>query len=182
MFFKDLLHFDRLALATAKATDEVVLPFDLRQKSRLRVVLKSGREAAVTLERGHVLRDGDQLSGPGGEVVRVLAAAEHVSTARSADPRTLARVAYHLGNRHVPLQVGDGWVRYQHDHVLDDMCRAVGVAVDAETAPFEPEAGAYGKGHITGHGDAHAHDHDHAQGHSHGHAHGHPHDHGKATR
>jgi len=86
--------------------------------------------------------------------VQVLAAPERVSTVRCADPLLLARAAYHLGNRHVPLQIEAGFLRYQHDHVLDEMVRGLGLEVLIEQAPFEPEAGAY---QSAPHG--HAHDH-----------------------
>lgn len=131
----------------AAAQDTLTLTFELRQKTRLRVRLGSGQEAAVTLPRGTVMRGGELLSGPGGWVVEVVAAPEAVSTVLADDRRSLARAAYHLGNRHVPLQVEDGFVRYQHDHVLDDMVRALGLTVVREQVPFEPEAGAYGHGH-----------------------------------
>jgi urease accessory protein len=128
----------------------LLLPFDLRSKSRLRTTLETGEEIGLFLERGSVLRGGDQLLCDDGRVVEIMAASETVSTVRSSDPLLLLRAAYHLGNRHVALQIGAGWVRYQNDYVLDDMVRGLGLSVDVEQAPFEPEAGAYG---------AHSHDH-----------------------
>jgi urease accessory protein len=125
----------------------LTLPFELRQKSRLRVSLDDGREAAVILPRGRVLRSGDCLRAEDGSVIRIQAAEESVSTASSADPLLLARVCYHLGNRHVALQVGPGWCRYLHDHVLDEMVIGLGMDVREEKAPFEPESGAYGHAH-----------------------------------
>src|SRR5262249_30501822 len=121
----------------------LTLSFELRSKSRLRARLDDGEEVAVSVPRGRVLRNGDLLCGSDGLVVRVQAADEEVSVARAADPEHLARVAYHLGNRHVALQVGPGWVRYLHDHVLDDMVRSLRAEVRLERAPFEPEGGAY---------------------------------------
>lgn len=130
--------------AAATVTGTVTLSVDSRIKSRLRVSLDDGRDAGLMLERGHLLRGGELLSdAEGTHIVRVLAAPEAVSTVRSADPLLLARAAYHLGNRHVPLQVEAGLLRYQHDYVLDDMVRGLGLTVEAEQAPFEPEAGAY---------------------------------------
>ena len=123
------------------------LPFEIRQKSRFRAQLVDGAEVAVVIERGSVLRGGDYLSSADHRYVLVEAAPEAVSLVSHSDASTLARAAYHLGNRHVPLQVGDHWVRYLHDHVLDDMCRQLGMKVEREAAPFEPEAGAYGGGH-----------------------------------
>lgn len=137
----------------------LTLPFELRQKSRLKAQLNDGREVGLMLPRGQVLRSGDCLRAEDGSVIRVEAAIEDVSTAAHADPLVIARACYHLGNRHVPLQIGDGWVRYQHDHVLDDMLRGLGLAVKFEQAPFEPEGGAYA-------GHAHSHTHTHHQ-HSH---------------
>jgi urease accessory protein len=153
---------------TREAQLQLVLPFDLRSRSRFRARLLSGEEVGVQLTRGQILRGGDRLLTEDGRVVEVRAAPESVSTLRTPDVRLLARAAYHLGNRHVALQVGDGWLRYGHDHVLDDMVRGLGVKVMVEQAPFEPEAGAY-------HG-AHEHaPHEHEHGHSHEHTpeHGH---------
>ena len=120
------------------------LPIDSRIKSRLKVMLDDGRSAGLFLPRGHILRGGEQLSSECGLVVEVKAAPETVSTVYCEDLLLLTRVAYHLGNRHVPLQVEAGWVRYQHDHVLDEMVEGLGATVTTEKQPFEPEGGAYG--------------------------------------
>jgi urease accessory protein len=125
------------------ASERLVLPFELRQKSRLRANTLAGTELALLLPRGTVLRDGDRLRAANGMVIEVRAAAEAVTTARSDDAGLLARACYHLGNRHVPLQVGAGWLRYLSDHVLDKMVAELGLVVAHEQAPFEPEAGAY---------------------------------------
>jgi len=148
---------DPEALPTAR----LCLPIDSRIRSRLRVELEDGREAGLFLPRGLILRDGDKLLSECGEVIEVIAAAESVSTVRCDDPLLLARCAYHLGNRHVPLQVDAGMLRYQHDHVLDDMVRGLGAEIIVEQAPFEPEAGAY-----AGDGQGHHHHHSHGS-HSH---------------
>ncbi|MFQ6575855.1 urease accessory protein UreE [Pseudomonas sp. UM16] len=122
----------------------LTLTLDTRIKSRVRVTLDDGREAGLMLERGQLLRGGELLGDEYGcEVVRVLAAPEQVSTVRCSDSLLLARASYHLGNRHVPLQIDTGFVRYQHDHVLNEMVRGLGLQVTVEQAPFEPEAGAY---------------------------------------
>ena len=123
----------------------LTLPFDQRQKSRMRVILDNGNEAAVLLERGGVLRDRDLLRAADGQIIEVRAADEAVSTVRILNAHLISRVCYHLGNRHVPLQIGDSWLRYQKDPVLDEMVRSFGLSVQHEEAPFEPEAGAYGK-------------------------------------
>jgi urease accessory protein len=149
---------DPLAAGARAPELQLVLPFELRCRSRFRAHLVSGEEVGVLLTRGQILRGGDRLLTEDGRVVEVGAAPEWVSTVRTADARLLARVAYHLGNRHVALQVGDGWLRYRHDHVLDDMVRGLGAELGVEQAPFEPEAGAYqGDGH--GHDPHHSHDH-----------------------
>ena len=137
--------------------ETLTLPFAGRQKARQRAELDSGEEIAVMLPRGTVMRGGDRLVSTAGRTVTVVAAEEAVSTVRCDDARSLARIAYHLGNRHVAVEVGSGWVRYLADHVLDDMVAGLGAQARRESAPFEPEGGAYGN-----HGHTHAHRHDHA--------------------
>jgi urease accessory protein len=144
----------------AKHSATLSLPIDQRIRSRLKVTLDDGREAGLFLPRGQVLRGGDLLTSTEGLVIRVEAAPETVSTVHSKDALALARICYHLGNRHVPLQITATWVRYQHDHVLDDMVRGLGLTVAVEQSPFEPEAGAYKRGsHSHNHGEPHLHDH-----------------------
>lgn len=122
----------------------LTLPFADRRRSRLRARLDDGREAALILPHGTVLRDGDRLrAADGGAVITVRAAEETLSWATTGDPLVLARAAYHLGNRHVPVQIGEGWVAYQHDHVLDGMVREMGLHLHLRQAAFEPEAGGY---------------------------------------
>ena len=146
---------------TRDAQLQLVLPFELRSRSRFRARLVSGEEVGVQLTRGQILRGGDKLLVEDGRVVEVRAAPESVSTLRTRDARLLARAAYHLGNRHVALQIGDGWLRYGHDHVLDDMVRGLGAEITAEQAPFEPEAGAYQGGHENASHEHAPHEHDH---------------------
>lgn len=152
----------KLTGPATSVTDSLTLAFEQRQKSRQRVVLDSGREAALMLPPGTVLRDGDLLRGEDHSVVRVQAAPEAVMTARTSDPLRLARACYHLGNRHVAIAVGPGWVRCLRDHVLADMLEQLGLSVVEEAVVFEPESGAYagtalaaGHGHSHGHGHAH---------------------------
>lgn len=147
----------------ARPAARLVLPFELRQKSRLLARLDSGEEVGLLLPRGTVLRGGDQLLASDGRVVEVVAAPEEVSIVRASDARQLARAAYHLGNRHVSLQVTTDAILYPHDHVLDDMLRGLGLAVGFGTLPFEPEAGAYSSSH------SHAHTHEHGHPHHHHH-------------
>lgn len=133
--------------------DELILPFDLRQKSRLRVTLKSGIEAALMLERGTILRGGDFLRSGDGRIIKVIAANEPVLNVTAPNlkhehaAQQLMRAVYHLANRHVPLQIGDGWIRLEQDHVLQAMLLGLGMKTVEEFAPFEPEAGAYGVAH-----------------------------------
>ena len=126
---------------------ELVLPFDLRIRSRLRTRLVSGEEAVLKTERGAVLRGGDCLKSEDGRVVRVSAAPEKVMHVTCADQFELTRAAYHLGNRHVPVEIGDGYLRIAADHVLGDMLLGLDAKVRELEAPFEPESGAYGGGH-----------------------------------
>ena len=151
-------------IANGEPVASLTLPLELRVRARLRVVLDDGREAGLFLDRGPILRDGDLLRAEDGSVIRVQAAPEPVSIAKTDDGHLLARVCYHLGNRHTPLQILSGEVRYQHDHVLDDMLRVLGLEPDFAELPFEPEPGAYGE-----HGTEHAHAHGHAHGHIHAH-------------
>jgi len=137
-------------------SDTLTPPFELRQRSRLVAALDSGRQVALALPRGHVLRGGARLGAEDGSVIGVRAADEELSVVRSSDPAALVRAAYHLGNRHVALQIDAGALSYLHDQVLDDMLRGLGLEPRVEHRPFEPEAGAYGRG-----GHHHEHDHDH---------------------
>jgi urease accessory protein len=137
---------------------KLVLPFELRQKSRFRAKADNGEELAFVLPRGRVLRGGDRVQTTDGREVEIAAAPEKLAHIESSE---LARVAYHLGNRHVPLQLGAGFVRIAEDHVLEELARKLGARVTHVEAPFEPEAGAYGHQHDEmGHG-GRIHDHHH---------------------
>ena len=140
--------------------DRLVLPFDSRQKSRLRTRLASGDEVGLLLSGGEILRGGDLLVASDGRVVEVVAQDENVLQANCHSAFELARAAYHLGNRHVALQIGDGWLRIAEDHVLKEMLEGLGLEVTSLKAPFEPEPGAYGAHSHAEHG-AHSHNHDH---------------------
>jgi urease accessory protein len=134
--------------------DELVLPFEQRQKSRLRTTVASGEEIGLFLERGTVLHDGECLQADDGRVVHVVAADEDLFDVRYSDLEALARAAYHLGNRHTPTQIGKGWLRIAADDVLGGMLRGLGATVTPIRAPFEPEAGAYAAGHHAHSGEA----------------------------
>jgi urease accessory protein len=158
----------------------VALDWDVRQKSRFDAIDSRGRRLAVFLPRGRVVRGGDVLVAEDGSLVRVEAAPQPVLVVRapptSDAPFALMRAAYHLGNRHVPLELRRDRLQLEPDPVLADLLRQMGFLVIAAHAPFEPEGGAYeggahgaAAGHGHAHGGAHAHDHDHepACGHAH---------------
>ena len=158
--------------STAPATDSVALAYDERKRSRLKVTLASGLEAGIFLERGEHLHGGDKLAAEDGlAVVEILAAPEKLIEAVADSPLLFARAAYHLGNRHVPVQIlptgNGGKLRFQTDHVLAEMVKGLGCTVTNTEAPFQPESGAYGA-----HGGHHGHpgdEHDHAALHEPGH-------------
>jgi urease accessory protein len=145
----------------------LTLDYDDRKKSRQLVRLDGGEEVALFLPRGTVLKDGDRLRCEDGLMVTVVAAPETLSSVQTVDWMLLARGAYHLGNRHVPVEIAAGGLRYQHDHVLDGMVRALGMEVRTVSAPFQPEPGAYAHGHAHHHEHPHDHHHDHDHDHTH---------------
>jgi urease accessory protein len=159
-------------------TDSITLVFELRRRARLRSRLDSGPEVGLLLERGLSLKHGDRLATRDGSlVVEVRAQPESLSIVETRDPHLLARVAYHLGNRHVPLQIEPGRLSYQHDHVLDGLVHELGLHAQVVERPFEPEAGGYAGGHrhANDHDHAHAdsdHDHEHVEPDHSGHGHG----------
>lgn len=176
------LESGRLAAPLMRRAPALVLPFDARSKSRLRATLETGEEVALFLPRGTVLRGGDGLVADDGGLIRVEAAPETVLLVTAATPLALTRAAYHLGNRHTPVEVGDGYLKLEYDPVLRDMLLRLDVDVAEALMPFEPEAGAYGGGHKHGHDATFDEDmalaqsvfHEH-HGHSHEHDHGHVH-------
>ena len=162
----------------------VKLAYDERRKARQLVTLEDGTELAIVLPRGTVLGPGTLLQTEDGRLVRVEAAPQAVLVVTAPDRRTLTKAAYHLGNRHTPVEIGSDYLRLEADAVLRDMLVRLGTRVEARTEPFEPETGAYGGGHRHGGEETFAEDYavaqrlydEHAQrsSHSHGHAHGHP--------
>ena len=142
---------------------QLVLPYELREDSRLRTKLASGEEVAIFTERGTVLRNNDLLRGDDGRVVQIIAAQEPTYRVTCKTSHNLLRCAFHLGNRHTQTQVGEDFLRIYQDSVLREMLLGLGATVVEENAQFEPESGAYSGG---GH---HHHDDD---GHSHSHSHG----------
>ncbi|WP_265919026.1 urease accessory protein UreE [Cupriavidus nantongensis] len=166
-----------IASVLVRRAPKLVLPFADRSKSRLRAVLDNGTDAALFLPRGTVLRGGDLLVAEDGSFIEVQAAAESVLEVRAQDPHALMRAAYHLGNRHTPVEIGRDYLRLEYDAVLADMLRRLGVQAERAELPFEPEAGAYGGGHKHGHDATFAEDYAAAQAVFHEH-HGHSHSHG----
>ncbi len=152
-----MLFAESFAEREATADDRLVLPYDARRKSRQRVILASGEEMGYVFQAGTVLRDGDRLLTGNGLVIAVEAAPEPLLEVHAGDTCQLIRAAYHLGNRHVPVQLGEQYLRFQPDHVLGEMLLGLGCEVSEVEAPFDPEGGAYG---AHAHGDAHAGAHD----------------------
>lgn len=172
-----------LAPVLLKRAAAVQLDWDVRQKSRFDAVDSQGRTLGVFLPRGTVVRGGDVLVAEDGSMVRVEAAPQNVLVitpcSEHGSPFDLTRAAYHLGNRHVQIELQADHLKIEPDHVLADMLRAMHLTVRETQAAFEPEGGAYaagGHGHGHGHGHEH-HDHAHSHEHGHDHAHGHGHDH-----
>jgi urease accessory protein len=135
----------------------LALTYDLRHKSRLRTRLADGEEVMLMLPRGRPLKDGDRLLAADGRVVGVVAAPEPIVQVDCASPRELARAAYHLGNRHVAVEVGDGYLRIAADHVIENLLVGLGARLQHLSAPFDPEGGAYGGHAGHGHDDARVH-------------------------
>jgi urease accessory protein len=183
-----------LAKVLLSRATSVELDWDVRQKSRFDATDSSGRALGVFLQRGAVARGGDVLVAEDGSLIVVKAAAQPVMVVRHCtehgSPHDLLRAAYHLGNRHVQLELQHDRLLLEPDRVLADMLRHMHLLVSEEHAPFEPEAGAYASGgaHATAHDHGHDHDHAHDHGHDHDHSHGHDdhghdhHDHGHSHK
>jgi urease accessory protein len=161
-----MFYFHELLENAQPARETLTVPWDVRCRSRFAARLDSGHDCGVLLPRGTTLKEGDRLRAEDGTVALVRAAPEELSVVYCDDFLPLLRAAYHLGNRHVPLQVELGRLAYQHDHVLDGMVRELGLTVAFEVRSFEPESGAYRSGHGGHHHDHGHHDHGH---HDHGH-------------
>jgi len=188
---KRLDHKVKLARPLLAKAAILTLAFDDRCKSRLATSLDNGESVALLMPRRTILAEGDVLVAEDGGLVRVVAAAESVMRVTARTTAELIRAAYHLGNRHTPVELGDGYLQLEYDPVLRDMLLGLGVAVSVLDAPFHPEAGAYGGGHRHGHDATFAEDYALAQkvfadhgdgnGHEHNHGHGHGHDSGPAS-
>ncbi|CAM5504867.1 urease accessory protein UreE [Eoetvoesiella caeni] len=186
----------KVARALWNNAPSAVLSLEARRRSRQKLQLTTGEEVGLALPHGTVLREGDLLLADDGQFIVVQAANEPVLRVTAKTAQQLARAAYHLGNRHILLEIGPDYLHLEYDPVLVDMLeRMGGVSAVAVEQPFEPETGAYGGGHKHGHDETfaedyalaqdaykahdhgHAHSHDQAHGAGHGHAHGHDHKH-----
>ena len=177
---------------TGQAIDRLSLTLQDRHRRRLRLKGEGGTDVLLDLAEAVTLRDGDGLLLDDGEDwVEVKAAAEAVLEITAADPLALARLAWHLGNRHTPTEIQEGRLVILYDHVLADMLMGLGATVRRAELPFNPEAGAYhghshshahedGQGHTHSHSHSHTESHAHAQSQSHSHSHSHSHGHGHA--
>jgi len=169
------------SFALARASGRIELTYDGRHRRRVAMRTDDGLEFLLDLPEARALRDGDGLVLDDGRVVRIVASPEPVADVFAA-PHLLLRVAWHIGNRHVPCELLPDRIRIARDHVLEAMVRGLGARVERVEAPFQPEAGAYAQGgHSHGSGPAHGHPDGAAHGHSHDHDHPHAgddHEHG----
>ena len=169
-----------LAPILVKRATTIELDWDVRQKSRFAATDSAGRELGIFLPRGTLVRGGDVLVAEDGSMVRVIAASQPVLVithcTQHGTPFDLTRAAYHLGNRHVPIELQPDHLKIEPDHVLADMLRAMHLIVNEQDLPFEPEGGAYAAGHGDGHDHGQKHDHGHSHDVGHDHAHEHQHD------
>lgn len=155
----------------------VALTHEQRDRGRLKLEGENGEEIRVFLERGKPLIIGEYLKSSDGKYVQVKGVVEPVAQATCDDWETFAKACYHLGNRHVKIQIGDRWLRITPDHVLEEMLKLLGLKVSKAEEVFVPESGAYNVGgHNHSHGHGHSHD-DHSHSHDHSHHHSHHHDH-----
>ena len=152
---------------SGEAADVVELDYDERHRRRIRLTGRGGQSFLLDLERATMLEDGDALTLDDGRMVAVRAKPEPVMDVCADTPRELARLAWHVGNRHLPAQIDAGSIRLRQDHVIAAMLRGLGANVVEHEAPFDPEGGAYAQG---GHDHA-SHDHGETQGHGHHHHH-----------
>jgi len=146
-----------------KPADTVRLDYDRRTRRRIALTGTGGLSFLLDLDKAQVLRNGDGLRLEDGRIVAVEAAPEPLLEIACRDERALARIAWHLGNRHLAAEIGERTIHIRKDHVIADMARGLGAEVRSVERPFNPEGGAYGQGAV--------------HGHSHGHDHGHSHDH-----
>ncbi|MEM7304425.1 MAG: urease accessory protein UreE [Pseudomonadota bacterium] len=145
-----MIRITEKSVDTQEYSRTLTLPFDLRQKARLHTTLDNGDEAGLFLKRGDTLRGGDILIAESGEYIKIISADEDVSSVYTSDTLLLSRACYHLGNRHVPIEIQSDHIKYIRDHVLDHMLEQLGLSITHEVSPFEPESGAYAHQHEHG--------------------------------
>ena len=167
---------------SGEPVDSVVLDYDDRYRRRMTMKGTRGLEFLLDLDEAVMLRGGDALRLDDGRLIEVVAAPEPLAEIRAADMAALVRVAWHLGNRHLPTELTRRALRIRRDPVIEEMAKGLGATVLGIDAPFNPEGGAYAKGGHSAHDHAHAeaHAHDHGHGHAHAHAEVHAHAHSEA--
>ena len=151
----------RAGLWGGRAADVVRLDYDRRTRRRIALTASNGLEFLLDLAEAPVLRGGDGIRLEDGRIVAVEAAPERLLEITCADERALARIAWHLGNRHLATEIGERVVHIRDDHVIADMVRGLGAQVRTVDRPFNPEGGAYGHGSVQGHSHGHGHSHEH---------------------
>ena len=148
--------FERLNHTHDTISDSITLDHDTRKKARIKSCTDNGADIGIFVERGHPLLVGEILKTECGLLIEVKGKAEEVSTAVANNWLAFSKVCYHLGNRHNSLQIGELWVRFKPDHVLEELAENYGLSINKTPAIFEPESGAYGA-RSNGHGHSHAH-------------------------
>jgi urease accessory protein len=182
---KKTLRGASIAAALTRNAPIAAMPFELRRRSRQKLRLDNGEEVGLALNQGTILSNGDLLIADDGKFIVVHAALESVLRITATTPWQLTRAAYHLGNRHISLEIGADYLQLEHDPVLVEMLKKMeGITVEPMNMPFEPETGAYGGGHKHGHDATFAEDyalaqnayaaHEHHGGHGHSHPAEHP--------
>ena len=161
-----------------QARDQVTLDFDRRHRRRIRLISDRDTPYLLDLEKAVAMTEGGGLALGDGGWLAVRAAPEPLLEIKARDDEHRARIAWHLGNRHLPVQICGDVLRIRDDHVIADMVRKLGGDVSAREDAFDPEGGAYGAGQVQSHdhGHTHAHEHSHAPEHSHAHEHSHTED------
>jgi len=149
--------FERLSYSHDPIDDYVTLDQDTRKKARIKISTDQGQALGIFMQRGHPLLVGEVLKTECGLLIKVKGQAEEVSTATATDWMSFSRICYHLGNRHTSLQIGELWVRFKPDHVLEELAENYGLSINRTPAVFEPENGAYGSQNH-GHGHSHSHE------------------------
>jgi urease accessory protein len=149
--------FERLSHSHDTIHDSVTLDQDTRKKARIKIITDQGQTLGIFMQRGHPLLVGEVLKTECGLLIEVKGKAEEVSTAIASNWMDFSRICYHLGNRHTSLQIGELWVRFKPDHVLEELAENYGLSIDRTAAVFEPENGAYGSQKYA-HSHSHSHD------------------------